>query len=174
MINIRLRMIRGGREGAEIAVSINGLRMMSVAAVALISNAQTPSSSAAELVPLHTTSHLRGTLTFHPGGGGHFKCKAHFILDTRKGNLKRGAEVRSAAAPDCPGELVFGGLPWSASASNDGETAAFRSLSWRQLSGPECTEGAQPFTVNKSGVWTATIGCVTGSLTFDPPITIQP
>jgi hypothetical protein len=159
-------------------MKLNRSHIPCVAVAALILSAQTICAAAAPaFLPLHTTSHLRGTLQFHPSGGQPFKCKADFLFETRDGILRHvnnSPNVKSAVAPGCPGVLSFDLLPWLVEPFEDGVTAQWVSFAWGTQSGLMCGESFQPFSVSKSGVWTATIGCVTGSLTSDPPITIQP
>jgi hypothetical protein len=129
-----------------------------------------------KFVPLQTRSDLRGTLKFYRDDGSHpFKCKVRIVLFTGKGNQglnEKRPEVDKAAGVDCSPFFAFESLPWTAVPGDDGVTAQLVRFTWAVQGGPSCS-GTQTFSVNKSGVWTATSGCVTGSLTSNPPITIK-
>jgi hypothetical protein len=135
-------------------------------------------ASAGKLVPLHTKSNLRGTLRFFPLNGGHtFKCQVDFVLLTGKGggNNTQGKqpEIESATGLNCSQLFAFEGLPWRAGPDGGGATTvSVFPFGWAVQGGPSCNED-QEFSVNKKGIWTATSGCVTGSLTSTPPVTIK-
>jgi hypothetical protein len=134
------------------------------------------SASGATLAPTRTTSDMRGVLKFYPDDGGQpFKCKVRFTLRTRDGvggtGKKEPAITAAVGLNSCPRLFFFELLPWDVGAGPDGVTATVASLSWAEQGGSSCSQ-PQPFTVDANGIWTATSGCVTGSLTTDPPITI--
>jgi hypothetical protein len=130
-----------------------------------------------KFVPLHTKSAFKGILKFFPNDGSHpFKCKVRLVFYTNKGNGPENGkppEFNSAKGLDCSPLFFFDGLPWLAGPSADGMTAIVISVGWAVQGGPSCS-GTQTFSINKTGVWTTTSGCFTGSLTSNPPITIKP
>jgi hypothetical protein len=156
-------------------MKFNCSKMASVAIVVSLLSAES-AIAFPKFVPLQTRSDLRGTLKFYPDDGSHpFKCKVRIVLFTGKGNqgLKgKRPEVDKAAGVDCSPFFSFGSLPWTAVPGDDDVTAQLLRFAWN-VEGSETCSQTQVFSVNKSGVWTATSGCVTGSLTSNPPITIK-
>ena len=123
------------------------------------------------LSPPGISAKLRGPLTFYAEGGNKpFKCKVTIDLKTK--GVIRAAKVDSAGG--C-GLLRFGSLPW-VPAILSANTGSWGPFSYTSVNG-DCSQGVVPFQVNSSGIWTLPQiggGCIAGTMTSSPPVTIVP
>lgn len=133
---------------------------------------------AVSFFPLHTKSDLRGTLKFYPAGGGHaaFKCKVRLVLRTGAGvvnHTRTAPRIKVATIDPKCADVIFDELPWTAGPGGDRVTASVAPFSWSSQGGLSCHATMQLFSIDKSGVWSTNPGgCVVGSLTSSPPVTI--
>jgi hypothetical protein len=127
-------------------------------------------ASAYQLSPPKTLSHLTGRLLFSPEGGTPFECHVNWNLKTRQ---RFGQIVGVKQKDNSCINVVFVDLPWSIEVNNanGGQIDGGRFVGGNG----SCSLNAVIFSVNSSGVWTIpTGGCVSGTLTSNPPVTIVP
>ena len=116
-----------------------------------------------------TSVKLRGTLTFTPNEGGKpFKCLVVMDLKTKR------TEITAVKFPkgDCEG-VGFSDIPWRVNilTQNSGHIAGGSYSSGDGI----CNTIITQFQDNGSGIWTLPIGgCIGGTMTSKPPVTIVP
>jgi len=130
-------------------------------------------ASAYHFSPVRAAVHLHGKLTFTPneGNGQPFTCSVTLDLKTKP--LKTGPSIIKAVKfphGDCQG-VEFDGFPWGVQILN-ANSGAFGGGSYASADGI-CVTDETHFQDNGSGIWTLPVGgCLSGTLTSNPPTTI--
>jgi hypothetical protein len=131
------------------------------------------SASAYQLSPPGIVSHLTGRLLLNPPAGAPFECHVHWKLKTQNGRGKPGKIVAATVVSNKACQAAFVLLPWTIEV-NDPDDGTILGGSFLNAEGG-CTSGSFGFSLNSSGIWAIPAGgCVSGTLTSNPPVTIVP
>jgi hypothetical protein len=133
------------------------------------------SASAFSFSPPDSYGKLKGKLTLFPDDGAPFACKVVMRVFTGKGTsinqLPKIISARTTATAGNCHAIIFNGFPWLMGASSL-TTGGFGPLTFTGFG--NCSAPTTTFSDN-AGVWTIpTGGCIAGTLTSTPPITIVP
>jgi len=123
------------------------------------------------LSPPKTVSTLTGTLAFVTDGGGTaFSCNVSFTLRT---HVPKAGEISNAKVrgPGLCKQVFFVATPWDIQLQN-GNGGYIDGARWSV--GFESCSHNTGFQDNANGVWTFEPGCLSGTMTSNPPITIAP
>ena len=122
------------------------------------------------LAPPKTTSTLTGTLLFAAGGES-YSCNVRFILKTheRKPAAISAAYVKGKSS--CQFAMFNPSPPWQVIPVN-ATGGGIEGGGW--FDGAKACGANTGFQINSNGLWTMTPGCISGTMTATPPVTIVP
>jgi hypothetical protein len=133
-------------------------------------------ASAFQLSPPRTRSTLDGTLQFVNGGEKAFNCRVHIVLRTNEGKHAVPPEIEkidiNARGGACNGVHFADPFPWIVQATS-ASGGTISGGSWL-YGGNSCPRPNNGFSINSTGVWTISPGCLSGTFQSNPPVTIIP
>ncbi len=129
-----------------------------------------------QLSPPQIKSILTGRLQFVNSGQPPFSCRVTIVLRTREGSQSHYPEIAKVGVHglggDC-GNLSFAqDPPWQVQVTGPMGGVIFGG-SWVD-GGSSCARQNNGFSIDKMGRWTIQPGCLSGTLTSDPPVTVAP
>jgi hypothetical protein len=154
--------------------TVKALAMVSL--IAVVGIGAPLSASAFSFSPPDSYGKLKGKLMLSPDSGTPFACKVVMRVFTGKGTsinqLPKIISARTTSQVTPCNHIIFSGFPWLMGASSL-TTGGFGPVNFTGFG--NCSALTITFSDNASGVWTIpTGGCIAGTLTSTPPITIVP